>query len=335
MKTREKEAKTEAENIVIFTDQNGVKHRFVNPMLDKGFKITLGSIGSEEHLKNLLNSILPGINIVNLHYINTERHGMTIEEGKAVFDVYCEDVDGVKFLVEMQNWSQQYFNKRAVYYSTFAVQDQANREKRHQIKTLGKEDWDYNYAPVYVVCFLSFNMKRRAEQVTGLKEDDCISLYRYRDVETNEDLNDGTTLVFVELKKFKKSIDECVNLKEMWLSTLTNMTGLTEIPKEEKGTELEDFFKASELAALSPEERAMYEIEIMSRNDQLNSIRETLEEGRRIATEKGLQLGIQQGLQEGLQQGKIQTARQFKILGVALETIAEATGLTMEQVEAL
>ena len=88
MKTREKEAKTEAENIVIFTDQNGVKHRFVNPMLDKGFKITLGSIGSEEHLKNLLNSILPGINIVNLHYINTERHGMTIEEGKAVFDVY-------------------------------------------------------------------------------------------------------------------------------------------------------------------------------------------------------------------------------------------------------
>ena len=79
----------------------------------------------------------------------------------------------------------------------------------------------------------------------------------------------------------------------------------------------------------------MYEIEIMSRNDQLNSIRETLEEGRRIATEKGLQLGIQQGLQEGLQQGKIQTARQFKILGVALETIAEATGLTMEQVEAL
>lgn len=327
MKTRGKEAKAKAKDIVIFTDNNGVKHRFVNPMLDKGFKITLGSIGSEEHLKNLLNRILPGINIVNLRYINTERHGLTVEEGKAVFDAYCEDADGVKFLVEMQNWSQQYFNKRAVYYSTFAVQDQANTEKKHQIKTLGKEDWDYNYAPVYVVCFLSFNMKKRQGQVSGQKQDDYISIYRYRDVETNEDLNDGTTLVFVELKKFKKDFDECVNLKEMWLSTLTNMSGLTEIPKKVKGTELEGFFKTSELAALTPEERTMYEIEVMSRNDQLNSIRETLEEGMKTATE--------QGLQQGLQQGKIQTARQFKLLGVAKEIISEATGLSMEDVEAL
>lgn len=130
MKREQNEEFVSEEGFIIWTDDNGVKHRFVNPLLDKGFKITLGSVGSEEHLKNLLNRILPGINIVNLRYINTERHGMTVEEGKSVFDVYCEDSDGVKFLVEMQNWSQQYFNKRAVYYSTFAVQDQASIEKR-------------------------------------------------------------------------------------------------------------------------------------------------------------------------------------------------------------
>ena len=60
---------------------------------------------------------------------------MTEDDDRAIFDVYCEDADGVRFLVEMQNWSQHYFNKRAVYYSTYAIQDQAAREKKHQQKT--------------------------------------------------------------------------------------------------------------------------------------------------------------------------------------------------------
>ena len=66
---------------------------------------------------------------------------MTEDDDRAIFDVYCEDADGVRFLVEMQNWSQHYFNKRAVYYSTYAIQDQAAREKKHQQKTLGKENF--------------------------------------------------------------------------------------------------------------------------------------------------------------------------------------------------
>lgn len=45
--------------------------------------------------------------------------------------------------------------------------------------------------------------------------------------------------------------------------------------------------------------------------------------------------GLEQGLQQGLEQGKVEAARNFKTLGVDLKTIAKATGLSMEQIEAL
>ena len=149
----------------IWTDEKGKKYRYVDPMTDKGFKLLFGTEGNEELLTNLLNSIIPGSRIMNLSYSNSEHLGLTEDDDKAIFDVYCEDEDGVRFLLEMQNWSQHYFNKRAVYYSTYAIQDQAAKEKRHQQKTLGKRNWDYNYAPVYVVCFLSFDMKKTPEEL--------------------------------------------------------------------------------------------------------------------------------------------------------------------------
>lgn len=182
-----------------WVDKNGVKHRYIDPMTDEGFKILFGTEGNEDLLRELLNMIIPDADIVEMKYNNVEHHGMIKEDGKAIFDVYCEDSEGVRFLVEMQNWSQRYFNKRAVYYSTFAIQDQAAKEKKHQTKTLGKDRWDYNYAPVYVVCFLSFEMKRVPCDMKKVKEDEYLSFYRYMDVETGEELSDGTTLAFVEM----------------------------------------------------------------------------------------------------------------------------------------
>ena len=163
MKRRKEETVLETEIVfdgTYWIDKNGVKHRYVDPTSDEGFKIVFGTEGNEDLLIGLLNEVIPEAKIVHLTYRNTEHLSMFKQDGKAVFDVYCEDADGVKFLVEMQNWSQRYFNKRAVYYSTFAIQDQANKEKKHQLKTLAKDEWDYNYAPVYVVCFLNFNMRK-------------------------------------------------------------------------------------------------------------------------------------------------------------------------------
>lgn len=69
--------------------------RYADLTFDKGFKIVLGCIGSEEVLRHLLNRLL-GTSIVHLEYRNTEHPGMTEDERISRFDVYCEDEAGRK-----------------------------------------------------------------------------------------------------------------------------------------------------------------------------------------------------------------------------------------------
>ena len=302
----------------ILIDKNGNRYRYVDPMTDKGFKILFGSEGNEDLLINLLNSIIPGAEIVDLTYRNTEHQGVSEEDDKAIFDVYCEDKDGVRFLVEMQNWSQHYFNKRAVYYSTYAIQDQAAKEKRHQKKTLGKDNWDYNYAPVYVVCFLSFNMKRTPDDLIKIKQDEYLSFYRYIDIETKEELGDGTTLVFIEMNKFQKQFQECHKKKERWLCSMKNMKGQLEVPEGVTGTELETLYSKGEIAALPQNKKLNYITYIMSRNDELNSRAEQLADAR----------------EEGRAEGRAETIRKMLAAGLPADAIAAALDITVEECEA-
>ena len=321
---------------MFWIDNNGVKHRYVDPLLDEGFKILFGSEGNEDLLIDLLNKVLPGAEIRDLKYCNTEHHGMTESEGNAIFDVYCEDVDGVRFLVEMQNWSQQYFNKRAIYYSTFAIQDQAAKEKRHQLKTLGKDKWDYNFAPVYLVCFLTFNMKRSLPNLTKVKEDDYISIYKYTDVETNELLGDGTTLIFIEMKKFCKSLKECSSEKERWICSLKSMGEQLEMPQELSGTILQTMYDKAALAAMSPEKRTIYISKTMSRNDELNSRAEMIEEALQEGYAKGLDEGLAEGVIKGREEGRAEGRAEGREEGRAdAAKRMVASGMTKEQVAAI
>ena len=55
----------------------------------------------------------------------------------------------------------------------------------------------------------------------------------------------------------------------------------------------------------------------------------------RYAEKKGREEGRVEGRAEGEEKRNLENAKNFKKLGVAVETIAQATGLTVEQVEAL
>ena len=311
-------------------DGDGIRHRYVDPMNDEGFKLLFGTEGNEDLLKDLLNTIIPGSDIVDLKYNNVEHNGMVQGDNKAIFDVYCEDSDGVRFLVEMQNWSQRYFNKRAVYYSTYAIQDQAAKEKRHQLKTLGKDRWDYNYAPVYVVCFLSFEMRRPPRELEMIRQEErYMSLYRYKDLETQEELGDGTTLVFVEMMKFRKGLSDCMTAREQWLHSMKNMSIQLEVPDEITDQRLREVYTKAEIAAMPREKRITYISHIMSRNDELNSRAEMLEsalaegrakgieEGREIGREMGLEEGRERGLAEGLAEGREEGLKEGREVGLA------------------
>jgi predicted transposase/invertase (TIGR01784 family) len=196
-------------------------YRYADLTLDKGFKIVLGRPGSEEILKTLLNRLL-GIGIVHLEYRSNEFPGMTEDDRASRFDVFCRDENGGSFVVEMQNWAQKYFNKRAVYYSSLAVQNQAVEEYRRQT-TILRRDWDYDFRPLYVVSFLNFN--NWTFEGCEKRDNEYVATYRYCDVETGKELNDGTNLVFIDLKRFDKNIEECESLVDLWMYSIKNRSG--------------------------------------------------------------------------------------------------------------
>lgn len=303
---------------------DGVLYRYADMTLDKGFKIVLGSPGSEEILKNLLNRLI-GTKIVHLEYRQSEYPGMTEDDRASRFDVHCKDIDGSDFVIEMQNWQQKYFNKRAVYYSSLAVQNQAAEEYRRQKEVL-KTNWNYDFRPTYVVSFLNF-MSWVADGCEK-RLNEYVATYRYRDIETDNELGDGTNLVFIDLARFTKSIDECHSLEDMWLYSIKNMSRQNTCPDTITGTEIEPLFHMAELAKMTKEQRISLEVSIMSRNDMLNSMRETLEEACKEATAKGLA----KGHAEGLAKGRAEVIQAMLQSGISPELISKALNMTTEQI---
>jgi len=314
---------------------DGKIYRYADLTMDKGFKIVLGRPGSEEVLKHLLNRLLD-LRISRLEYRNTEHPGMTEDDRASRFDVYCEDENGVGFQVEMQNWSQKHFHKRAVYYSSLVLQDQAARARREQKRRSERtERWDYNYQPLFVVSFL--NYKNWISDRSSMRMNEYISTYRYTDVETKEELGDGTNLVFIDLYGFQKSIGDCESLEDIWMYSIKNMFTLSECPEKIKGTEIEELYIQSELANMTLEQRIKIEESIMTQNDILNSIAEQVEDAREEAIATGLRQGREEGLlkgrEEGRAEGRAEIIRQLMASGMKAEDLASALGVSVRDLK--
>ena len=103
--------------------------------------------------------------------------------------------------------------------------------------------------------------------------------------------------------------------------------------------------------SMTPQERRIYDEHlnaVMIQNDVLSSAKlEGLQEGKQIGIEEGKQIGIEEGKQIGIEEGKqigieegkqherLKNAANMKKLGIAPELIAQATGLTLKEIEKL
>ena len=102
--------------------------KYINPHTDFGFKRLFGSEFNKELLISFLNAMFHGEqNVQDVTYLNSEQLGDRVDARRAIFDVYCENEHGEKFIVEMQNAFQTYFKDRSLYYSTFPIRDRPRR----------------------------------------------------------------------------------------------------------------------------------------------------------------------------------------------------------------
>ena len=85
--------------------------------------------------------------------------------------------------------------------------------------------------------------------------------------------------------------------------------------------------------------KLIYTNYIMSRNDELNSRAEMLEDARAEAYAKGVALGREDGFEvgreEGRAEGRAETIREMLVAGISMEVISSALGLSTEQIQHL
>lgn len=288
----------------------GIRDRYVNPYTDFGFKLLFGTDMNKELLISFLNSLLHGREVIkDVTYLNAEHLGTQEYDRKAVFDVYCENEQGEKFLVEMQKGEQQFFKDRSVFYSTFPIREQAKRG-----------NWDYELKAVYTVGILNF--------VFDDKDDEYFHHeVKLMDIYTKEVFYDKLTFVYLEIPKFNKREDELVTMFDKWLFVLRNLASLLERPAALQERVFTRLFEAAEIAKFSKRELCEYEDSLKNFRDMYSVIT--------TAEMKGEARGREEGRAEGELAERQKNAQRMKQKGYPLTDISEITGLSLKVIEEL
>ncbi|MCQ2131327.1 MAG: hypothetical protein MJY94_08080 [Bacteroidales bacterium] len=112
---------------------------------------------------------------------------------------------------------------------------------------------------------------------------------------------------------------------------MRHMFKLESRPENLRGEYFDNLFKAADTANMTAKEHEAYILAMASERDIRNQIRYGRIQGHR----EGHKEGLEEGLEKGKAEGKFETAKKLKAAGIALDTIAECTGLDIEMVKAL
>jgi predicted transposase/invertase (TIGR01784 family) len=249
----------------------------------------------------------------------------TEAEKYSIVDVCCKDNKKREFIVEMQMTWTESFKKRVLLNASKAYVAQTKKGMAYQ-----------SLQPVYALNFVN---------ATFLDDvDDYYHYYHLVHDKYTDKVIDGLHLIFVELPKFKPTTFAQRKMQVLWLRFLTEINENTkEVPTELlENAEVNEALEIVEIAAFSDEEMRAYD----KFWDRVSSQRTYEEETKQKAEEEANRKAeerIKQAIAEAeakakdkLKQKDIDTARKLKAMNVmTIEQIAEATGLTVEEIEAL
>ena len=285
--------------------------RYINPYTDFGFKYLFGTEPNKENTLELVNALLQGReHIRSLTLIPTEQLGDTQDDRRSVFDVYCENEQGDKIIIEMQKADQPWFKDRSVYYSSFPIRSQGEKGK-----------WLFGLKAVYTIGILNFVFDDDKDN-----EEYYHHVVQLMDVEKKTVFYDKLTYIYLEMPKFQKTEDELVTMTDKWLYALKHLPDLLERPKALQDRIFKKFFDVAEIAALSKEEYAKYWESEKVYYDNDGAIR--------TAEAKGLAKGRAEGEAKRAKE-RLANAKALLDNGVPLEVIVKSLHLTDDEAATL
>ena len=280
---------------------------FIDLRLDYAFHLVFGNRENEDLLLSLVQALLPEKKITAVHLTSETQSGLRPTSRGAVYDINAMTDSGDMLNIEMQYREQDDFTERMLFYSAFPL-----------LNSLRKGDDTYAITPVCAIGITNFEIK------TLKQNPDVINRYAVlNEKDPKSRFTKGIEFVTVELPKFNKGIDELDGALDEWLYTFNRMGEMKKMPKRFGGGSLEKLYEISKFAAMNELLQREYIRELMGEVDERSRLRTATNKGRA------------EGLAEGEAKGKMTSAKNLKALGVDVNIICQATGLTAEEVAAL
>ncbi len=290
--------------------------KYLDPKADLTFKKIFGQ--HPDLLISLLNALLPlddDEQIREIEYLQPELVPELYLHKNSIVDVLCRDVRGRAFCVEMQmEWSNA-FKQRVLF----------NASKLYVTQAMQKEQYS-ELRPVY-----SLNL------VNDIFEHDLPDLFihNYRIVHDKDSdrVIEGLHFTFIELPKFTPHSIAEKRMAVLWLRFLTEIGSSTTEPPAELQRD-PAIRKALEEVRVS----AFTEKELLAYDKFWDSVRveKTLQhDSFQDGLEAGLEAGRVEGRAEGRAEGRMDVAKAMLQRGMDIQTIAELSGLTAEEVQSL
>ena len=280
-----------------------IDFKYADLLNDEVFKLVFGQESSKDVMIEFLNQVIADRTIVDVDFMDKEMHPDRRESKGSVYDLLCETDDGSKVIVELQRRKQDSYAERMLYYSM------------HQIlRQVESGESSFDFCPVYVISILNFTL----EQNAGIP--DVRTVYRLYEERHNRALTDRVTYIFLELPKFTKDEEQLDgNVLDGMYFCLRNMTRMVEKPKVLTHRVFDKIFSITEFYNMDEETRLKILDSMTTERDLKNQLAYARKEGFAV----------------GREEERRANATKLKALGVDVAIIAQATGLSVEEIALL
>jgi predicted transposase/invertase (TIGR01784 family) len=269
--------------------------KYFNPYTDFGFKKLFGEEGSKDLLIDFLNQLLPQHHqIAELSFKNPENLAETMDDRKAIFDIYCESKTGERFIVEMQKAKMQFFKDRSLFYSTSAIRQQSK-----------KGVWNFRLLPVYFIAILDFKYDEKEEE-RKFRRDVCLK------DQDGDVFYDKLHFKFLQMPLFNKTEDQLETHFDKWIYFLKHLEDFDHIPTILNEPIFQKGFDIAEVSHLDSDQYDSYLKSVLSYNEA--------------------KAALDTAFMDGEKKKAIEIANTMLAEGFEPEVIAKITGLSVADI---
>ena len=293
---------------------------------DKVFKIVAAGEGKKSLMIDLLNCLIPELNVHDIHYDDKEDPGLSVYDKSCIFDALCTTEKNKQCIIEVQAYDIDTYPDRMINYAASLVKRQMEAKKA-AISELPPEERekarnDYELCPIYVVSILTGKLEHKKEN--GLDEG-LISRYSVRNDLNGETMNDTLHFVYLEteyLRVGKMNPEECKGLVEKLAWSVKYMQEVKTRPESFNEEMMVKLYRNSEIANMTERQQELV----------YKEFDEDLRRSAELATAE------RKGRVEERALFHAETIEMVKSMlsdGMSVELVSKYSGLSVEEVLAL